>query len=435
MRSTLSTAAVLLSALQLATAQTFTDCDPTKKTCPADDGIGKAAPFVTDFTKVSGTAAPDGWSYADGTTMSYDSSNGANFKITTKVGAPTVSTTKYIMFGNVTVNMKASPGTGIVSSFILESDDLDEIDWEWLGATDTSVESNFFGKGNVTTYDRAIYHPMTAAITAFHEYTIVWTSEYVKWLIDGKEVRNLPYADPKALGGKNFPQSPMKIKMGNWVGCADAAAAADPKTQGTCQWAGGPASFDNGASYSMLVKSVTINDYGCGGKYTYSDMSGDFKSIKSSNEGPNCGASSGPSSSSASGSSAGSSTAASSTAASSTATGTATTTSGGVLAQSSSGSNASATGTGSSSGGSGSSNGTTLATTAATPTGTSGSGSGSGSGASGASSKATGASSTTTGGPAQVTANAANAMKPKHKYGGLDVAVMVLGLGLGYFIM
>jgi beta-glucanase (GH16 family) len=429
MRSTLSTAAVVLSALQLATAQTFTDCDPTKKTCPADDGIGNSKPFITDFTKVTGTAAPAGWSYADGTTMSYDSQNGANFKISTKVGAPTVSTTQYIMFGNVTVNMKASPGTGIVSSFILESDDLDEIDWEWLGATDTSVESNFFGKGNVTTYDRAIYHPMTAAITAFHEYTIVWTKDYVKWLIDGNEVRNLAYNDPKTIGGINFPQTPMKIKMGNWVGCADAAAAADPKTQGTCQWAGGPASFDNGASYNMLVKSVTINDYGCGGKYTYSDMTGSYGSIKSSNEGPNCGASSGPSSSSASGSSSGSATP-SSTGASST--GTATATSGGVLAQSSSASNASATGTGSPSGGSGSgSNGTTLATTAALPTGTSDSGSG----ASGASSKATGASSTTTGGPAQVTANAASAIKPKHKYGGLDVAVMVLGLGLGYFIM
>jgi beta-glucanase (GH16 family) len=425
MRSTLSAAAVLLSALQVATAQTFTDCDPTKKTCPADDGIGNSKPFTTDFTKVTGTAAPEGWSYADGTTMSYDSQNGANFKISTKVGAPTVSTTKYIMFGKVTVNMKASPGTGIVSSFILESDDLDEIDWEWLGGTDTSVESNFFGKGDVTTYDRAIYHPMTAAITGWHEYTIDWTKDYVKWLIDGKEVRNLPYNDPKTHGGANFPQTPMKIKMGNWVGCADAAAAADPKTKGTSEWAGGPASFDNGASYNMLVKSVTINDYGCGGKYTYTDMTGSYQSIKSSNEGPNCGASSGPNSSSASGSSSGSATA-SSTAASST--GSATTTSGGVLAQSSSASNASTTG---SAGGSGSgSNGTTLATTAAPPTGTSGSGSGSG-----ATSKPAGASSTTTGGPAQVTANAANAMKPKHKYGGLDVAVMVLGLGLGYFIM
>lgn len=54
------------------------------------------------------------------------------------------------MFGKVSVTTKASAGTGIVSSFILESDDLDEIDWEWLGSTDTSVESNFFGKANVT---------------------------------------------------------------------------------------------------------------------------------------------------------------------------------------------------------------------------------------------------------------------------------------------
>lgn len=79
--------------------------------------------------------------------MSYDGTNGAEFIITTSQ-APTISSEKYIMFGKVTVTTRASAGTGIVSSFILESDDLDEIDWEWLGSTDSSVESNFFGKGN-----------------------------------------------------------------------------------------------------------------------------------------------------------------------------------------------------------------------------------------------------------------------------------------------
>ncbi len=43
--------------------------------------------------------------------------------------------------------MKAAPGAGIVSSVVLESDDLDEIDWEWVGATAGEAQSNYFGKG------------------------------------------------------------------------------------------------------------------------------------------------------------------------------------------------------------------------------------------------------------------------------------------------
>ena len=45
--------------------------------------------------------------------------------------------------------MRAAPGTGIVSSAILQSDDLDEIDWEWIGGSSTKAQSNYFGKGNV----------------------------------------------------------------------------------------------------------------------------------------------------------------------------------------------------------------------------------------------------------------------------------------------
>lgn len=100
--------------------------------------------LTTDFTKGASTD----WVLAEGTTLSYGS-QGAEFVISS-TQAPTISSEKYIMFGKVSVTTKASAGTGIVSSFILESDDLDEIDWEWLGSTDTSVESNFFGKANVT---------------------------------------------------------------------------------------------------------------------------------------------------------------------------------------------------------------------------------------------------------------------------------------------
>ncbi|TVY28725.1 putative glycosidase [Lachnellula hyalina] len=429
MRFTIATATAVLSALQAANAQTFTACDPTKKTCPGDSGIGNGKPFVTDFTTVSGTDAPTGWTYADGTTMSYDSANGANFQISTKTGAPTISTSQYIMFGNVSTYAKASPGTGIVSSFILESDDLDEIDWEWLGSNDASVESNFFGKGNVTSYDRAIYHPISQAVTGWHTYTIEWTKDYVKWYVDDMvtPVRILAYDDPKTIKGTQFPQTPMKIKLGNWVGCADAAAAADPKTQGTCEWAGGPASFDGSTSYSMYVKNISISDAGCGGTYTYSDMTGSFDSIKSSNEGASCGSSG---SSSSPSSSAGSSSAASSTTAS--ATDSASTVSSGTTSTASAPNSTTTASISTSTVPAGVSPSSENATATGSSSGSGSNGTSTGSGSTGGAtaSAAGGASSSSTSTP-QITTNSASS----HKYGTVELVVMAFGLGVGYLVM
>lgn len=176
--------------------------------------------------------------------------------------------------------MRASPGAGIVSSFILESDALDEIDWEWLGSDPANAQSNFFGKGNTTTYDRAAYHKLEKnPIEEFITYTIDWTKESIKWYIEDKLVRTVPFDDPLALGGANYPQTPMRVKMGSWIGCLNEAAKSDPKTKGTCDWAGGSADFSKGP-FTMYVKSTTIQDYSCGGDYSYTDATGSYQSIK-----------------------------------------------------------------------------------------------------------------------------------------------------------
>lgn len=320
--------------------------------------------------------------------------------------------------------MQAAPGAGIVSSFILESADLDEIDWEWIGSVDTEAQSNFFGKGDTTTYDRGKVHAMSGAVSGFHTYEIDWNKDTTTWSIDGKLVRTLAYTDPVAHAGANYPQTPMKVKMGSWVGCADAAAAADPKTKGTCEWAKGPADFSK-APLNMYVKSVTIQDYGCGGDYTYSDMTGSYQSIKSSGKCdgkantdvsssakvPQITAGDQVSSGSVKATESASASVSPSSSGSASASATASVT-GGVFATaspSSNGSSPAATG-GSAANGSSGSNQTTLATTSAKPT------------------------ATASGAAASNTSSAGNAVKPS-KYGAIDVAVMALGLGLGYLVM
>lgn len=405
--TTLSAAALLLAGLQFANAQTFTSCNPLQKTCPSDPALGTT--LTTDFT----TGASPDWTLAEGTTLSYGA-NGAEFVINTPTEAPTISSNKYIFFGLVEAKIRSAPGTGIVSSFILESDDLDEIDWEWLGGQDTSVESNFFGKGNTTTYDRAIYNPVTDPVGTWHTYTVDWTSAYIKWSIDGAVVRTLNYGDALALGGKNFPQTPMKIKMGNWVGCADAAAnEPSSPTFGTCQWAGGPASFTGTPAYTMYVQNVTIQDYSCGSSYTYGDMSGSYESIVVA------GSCNGKTVSSSVLSSAQSSV-----------TSSIASSSGGVFIQTSSSWSSLSSTTVTTSSSSSSAVSTTMSTATAS--------------ASAAMSTVTSAGSSTTpsstpsqasASPAIVSASSASTMTPKSKYGAIDFVVMALGLTLGYFVM
>lgn len=267
MRSTAISGA-LLALFTLVSAQTFTECDPTKKTCPADPAVG--GDFTVDFTKGKSSL----FNLADGTTLTYDKEKGAVFSIANEKQAPTISTPGYIFFGKLEVELIAAPGPGIITSIVLQSDCLDEIDWEWLGGSPDEVQTNYFSKGDTSTYDRGGVHAVSASTTTFHTYTIEWTTDALTWSIDGTAVRTLKYADAK--GGKEYPQTPMQVKLGTWV------AGRSDAPEGTVQWAGGLANFDNGPS-NGYYKRVVVDDYMGGNKaaksYIYSDRTGTWESI------------------------------------------------------------------------------------------------------------------------------------------------------------
>ncbi|KAI4787213.1 hypothetical protein E4T44_13703 [Aureobasidium sp. EXF-8845] len=258
-----------------------------EKSCPNDTGLDSAS-FACDFTQ--GKSALASWSTATGTSLTYDGSKGAQFVINGKNQAPTISSDFYIFFGRVDVQMQAAPGVGIVSSMVLQSEDLDEIDWEWLGGDVTQAQTNYFGKGNTTSYDRGTYQSVSSPQTIMHTYSFDWTKDKIDWLIDGVVVRTLKYAD--AVGGENFPQTPMRLKLGNWI-------AGDPATnaKGTIEWAGGETDFSQ-APFTMYVKTVSVTNYNPAQAYQWSDRTGSYGSIKLVG-----GSSSGSAASSASGSS------------------------------------------------------------------------------------------------------------------------------------
>ncbi|KAI0426251.1 concanavalin A-like lectin/glucanase domain-containing protein [Xylaria sp. FL1042] len=246
----LSTAAVALAAAELVSAQTYTACDPREKSCPPDPAFGKENVVTIDFTKGESSY----FTVADGTTLTY-SDKGAAFTMKKETEAPTITSTKYIFFGKIDVEVECAPGQGIVTSSVLQSDDRDEIDWEWIGSDTAQVQTNYFGKGDDSTFDRGGYSKVANPQTTTHTYTIDWTKDYVHWIIDGTLVRELKYADAK--DGTRFPQTPAQLKLGTWV------AGSSTAPEGTVEWAGGLADFSKGP-FTAYYKKVTIQDYANG---------------------------------------------------------------------------------------------------------------------------------------------------------------------------
>ena len=162
--------------------------------------------------------------------------------------------------------------TGVVSSSVLQSDDLDEIDWEFIGSNSTFAETNYYGKGNTTdAIARAEWLPAPFNPTAdYHNYTVRWTNQSIDWYIDGNIERTLKPED--ANGGQSFPQTPMNVRIGIWP-------AGDPSNNNyTVQWAGGAIDYSKGP-YTMYVKSVRVTDFSSGKEYKYGDKTGSWASI------------------------------------------------------------------------------------------------------------------------------------------------------------
>lgn len=139
--------------------------------------------------------------------------------------------------------------------------------------TSKSLLIHIISQTNTTS--RAIYHPLPDGgdpRAGFHNYTVHWTSSQIEWYIDSVLIRTLPYAS--ANEGKNFPQTPMNVRLGIWAG-----GDPDSNSNGTIEWAGGVTNYTNGP-YTMTVQSAQISDFSTGSEYEWTDASGSFTSIK-----------------------------------------------------------------------------------------------------------------------------------------------------------
>ncbi|KAI5465871.1 family 16 glycosyl hydrolase [Mariannaea sp. PMI_226] len=264
MRGSLYSALVASAALlaDTASAQTWSRCNPlNSNSCPADTALGMS--IDVDFRQGQVN------SFATSGSPTYDG-DGVKFTVSRGGDAPQLASLFYIMFGKVEITLKTAPGAGIVSSVVLQSDDLDEIDMEWLGAEPGQMQSNYFGKGQTTTYNRGQFHDVSNTQSDFITYTVDWTKDRIIWLVGGTAVRTLNYNDAES---NQYPQTPMQVKFGAWSG-------GDPSNSpGTIKWAEGPTDYSKGP-FTMTVQSLVVTDYSTGKEYRYKDTSGSWESIE-----------------------------------------------------------------------------------------------------------------------------------------------------------
>lgn len=268
-RSLLGPASALLASFLAfpVAAQLTTDCNPLyENNCTADVAFGADYTFYFNSTPDSSL-----WSSSAGT-IEYSSENGAAFTIAEEGYSPTLTSQFFFFWGRTEVIMKTANGTGIISSIVYGSDDLDEVDWEFLGGDTLGVQTNYYGKGVTTDYTHGASFNATSNIQSeWHNYTNVWTEEKLEWWLDGTLLRTLYPADANDTWA--YPQTPMSLRLGIWAG-GDSSQA-----QGTIEWAGGATDYSTGP-FTMYVQSVRVTDYSKGSTYEYTDNSGNYTSIK-----------------------------------------------------------------------------------------------------------------------------------------------------------
>lgn len=246
-------------------AQTFTDCNPLNSTCPSDPALGTT--LTQTFNESQVEFDPSFWTVAAGTDLISFGADGAELALQSATDTVTLISTFYIFWGVAEFNFKAAAGTGIVSSAILLSDDLDEIDWEIIGGNSSNVENNWYGWGN-TTQINSEWPVLANAQTDFTNYTIDWTQERIQYSINGQVVRTVNYNEPG-----QYPQTPCRVQFGVWCGGCS-------KQEGTVQWAGGKPDWSQ-APYTMTMQSIRVTDgTSNSSSYSYGDHTGLYSSIK-----------------------------------------------------------------------------------------------------------------------------------------------------------
>ncbi|KHN97149.1 cell wall glucanosyltransferase Mwg1 [Metarhizium album ARSEF 1941] len=235
-----------LAALAAASLKDLASCDPLRKDmhCPPDAAFAGKASF--DFTASDWDKVLDFWGVDEATAsdrkrLDFDTAGDGLAMGMWKPGdAPTLVSSKYLLFGKVSVTLRAAEGRGLVTAMVLKSDSGDEIDW-----------TNYFydGQALFNTYNDT-YDLATSSFGAFHKFSLEWTDQFLSFSVNDT-IRKVWYVGE--IPAAKWPQTPMQVKLGVWSVGNDSDA-------GEIEWAGGLPDWAS-APHRAYFRSVEMEDY------------------------------------------------------------------------------------------------------------------------------------------------------------------------------
>ncbi|TNY22279.1 hypothetical protein DMC30DRAFT_157014 [Rhodotorula diobovata] len=182
----------------------------------------------------------------------------------TEQGKGTVLTsTRSVLYGNVTAQMKSVAGSGILTSFALLSGTGDEIDYEFTTNATDVAQTAFFSQGDVDDYSSGQALNTSDRAADFHNFTILWTPDAITWLVDGVALRNVSKnstADPLDSSVFHYPQTPARIQFSIW------APGREEQPEGLVDFAGGAVDWNSSiyseqGYYASYVSAVSVACY------------------------------------------------------------------------------------------------------------------------------------------------------------------------------
>ena len=144
-------------------------------------------------------------------------------------------TLEEVKYGKFEARMKMAAASGTVSSMFLYQNGSEqasaerwvEVDIEVLGKSPNSFQSNIItGKAGAQITSEKHHSVNPAADQGFHTYGLEWTPDYVRWTLDGQEVRKTSKGENKnqvenLIGTQGLRFNLWSSESADWVGQFD----------------------------------------------------------------------------------------------------------------------------------------------------------------------------------------------------------------------
>lgn len=232
-----------------------TSCEPAPLCQTAKHTFPDNSRILSNVTHYDGNATAYDWVVDKGNIINTNQNGGElALTLTQDNGGTRISSTRYVHYGTITARLKTGRWAGVVTAFITMSDAKDEIDWEFPGNNITEAQTNLYWLGVPNYNNGKTIDGLTDTFANYHDYTIDWQQDTLRFLIDNKEVRSVAKADLKDA----YPSTPSRVQLSLWP------AGINSSAPGTVQWSGGMINWNDpdyaqAGHFYTIIQSVSIN--------------------------------------------------------------------------------------------------------------------------------------------------------------------------------